>query len=324
MSDLKFLLTTYSTAFIASGGGESEQVQVAEMLNECGVHADIYGLGSRPLSYYDGVIHFSIHADGQAILRETVHKNKPIFLWPNVWWNDAPSAVEIQRITELCHSVQMLLFKSNSERENFIQYISVPTEKMHVIPIGISNRFLDAPDKDVFSVISDVTGFVLCMGLIEPIKNQLLIIRALNELNLNGVFVGGVRDDDYYQQCVQEAHSGIVFLPFIQPCSTLLRSIISNCKLIVEVSIDPPGRSSLEGALMKKALVLVDGPWQREHFADGAWYTFTSSLTNAITMAINDPTRDDKITANYNLISSHHSASMFGARFVGLLSKEIS
>ena len=245
MTNLKFLLTTYSTAFTVSGGGESEQVQVSEMLNECGIQADIYGIGSRPLSYYDGVIHFSIHADGHAILREASLKNKRIFLWPNVWWNDAPSATEIQRVNELCHSAHMLLFKSRAELENFTQYISISPEKLQIIPTGISNRFLAEPDKDLFSAISDITDYVLCMGLIEPIKNQLSVIRALNKLKLNGVFVGGVRDDNYYHECMNEARPGIVFLPFLQPCSALLRSIIANCSLMVEASIDPPGRSSL-------------------------------------------------------------------------------
>lgn len=325
MTNLKFLLTTYSTAFTASGGGESEQVQVSEMLNECGIHADIYGIGSRPLSYYDGVIHFSIHADGHAILQEAVLKNKRIFLWPNVWWSEAPSAVEIQRIDELCRSIHMLLFKSHSELENFTQYISVSPEKLQIIPTGISNRFLAEPDKELFSAISDISDYVLCMGLIEPIKNQLSVIRALNQLKLSGVFVGGVRDDIYYHQCIDEAHSGIIFLPFIQPCSALLRSIIANCRLMVEASIDPPGRSSLEGALMKKPLVIADGPWQREHFADNAWYAPTDSyaeLAKVILDAINDASYKDKIAASYDLISNRHSASKFATSLISLLARE--
>lgn len=325
MTDLKFLLTTYSTAFTVSGGGESEQVQVSEMLNECGIQADIYGIGSRPLSYYDGVIHFSIHADGHAILREAILKNKRIFLWPNVWWNEAPSTAEIQRIDELCHSTHMLLFKSRSELENFTQYISISPEKLQIIPTGISNRFLTEPDKDLFSAISDITDYVLCMGLIEPVKNQLSVIRALNKLKLNGVFVGGVRDDCYYLECTNEAHAGIIFLPFIQPCSALLRSIIANCKLMVEASIDPPGRSSLEGALMKKPLVIADGPWQREHFSDNVWYAPTDSysdLAKAILDAKNDASHDKKIAASYELVSNRHSAATFATNLASLLARE--
>ena len=118
MTGLKFLLTTYSTAFTVSGGGESELVQVAEILKSSGVHTDIYGIGSRPLSFYDGVIHFSVHADGHAILREATLKKKRIFLWPNVWWWEAPSPAEVQRISEMAGNAHKLLFKSDAELED--------------------------------------------------------------------------------------------------------------------------------------------------------------------------------------------------------------
>ncbi|WP_233800164.1 hypothetical protein [Paraburkholderia sp. HP33-1] len=83
----KILVTTHSTAFMTSGGGESELVQVAELLDESGVQADIYGIRSLPLRFYDAVMHFFVHADGEAIIRETVNQGKKLFLWPNVWWS---------------------------------------------------------------------------------------------------------------------------------------------------------------------------------------------------------------------------------------------
>ncbi|WP_341313005.1 glycosyltransferase [Paraburkholderia sp. IMGN_8] len=325
MTGLKFILTTYSTAFTVSGGGESELVQVAEILKASGVHTDIYGIGSRPLNFYDGVIHFSVHADSHAILREAAIRNKRIFLWPNVWWLGPIPASEVERIQEITRIAHKLLFKSHAELENFTQYIPVPAEKIEVLPTCVSNRFLAQPDKDLLSTVSNSTDFALCLGLIEPIKNQLQTIRALNELQLDGLFVGGARDDDYYRQCVAEAHPGIAFLPFIQPCSALLRSIIANCNVMVEPSIDPPGRSSLEGAIMQKPLVMSDGPWQREHFENGVWYTATdsvSAIASAIAGAINDTDRDAKVAATYDRVMARHSASIIGPQIAELLARE--
>lgn len=325
MTGLKFLLTTYSTAFTVSGGGESELVQVAEILKASGVHTDIYGIGSRPLNFYDGVIHFSVHADSHAILREAAIRNKRIFLWPNVWWLSPVPESEVERIQGITRIAHKLLFKSQAELDNFTQYIQVPAEKIEVVPTCVSNRFLAQPDMDLLSTVSNSTDFALCLGLVEPIKNQLQIIRALNEIKLDGLFVGGARDDDYYRKCVAEAHPGISFLPFIQPCSALLRSIIANCSVMVEPSIDPPGRSSLEGAIMQKPLVMSDGPWQREHFGDGVWYTPTdsvSAIASAITGAINDADRHAKIAATYDRIMTHHSASIIGPQIAALLARE--
>jgi glycosyltransferase involved in cell wall biosynthesis len=325
MTGLKFILTTYSTAFTVSGGGESELVQVAEILKASGVHTDIYGIGSRPLNFYDGVIHFSVHADGHAILREAASRNKRIFLWPNVWWLEPVPASEVERIQHIIGLAHKLLFKSQAELDNFTQYIQVPAEKIEVLPTCVSNRFLAPPDKDLMSTVSNSTDFALCLGLVEPIKNQLQTIRALNELKLDGLFVGGTRDDEYYRQCMAEAHPGISFLPFIQPCSAMLRSIIANCSVMVEPSIDPPGRSSLEGAIMQKPLVMSDGPWQREHFDDGVWYTATdsvSAIASAIASAINDADRDARIAATYERVIARHSASTIGPQIAALLARE--
>ncbi|KVF54611.1 glycosyltransferase [Burkholderia cenocepacia] len=325
MSGMKILLTTYSTAFATSGGGESEMVQVAEILNASGVHADIYGIGSRPFSFYDSIMHFSVHADGDAMIREARHRNKPIFLWPNVWWNERPSASELERIPNVCGTATKLLFKSESELQNFSRYVDVPAGKAEIVPACVSQRFLAPTDRDLASAVCSASDYALCLGLIEPIKNQLQLIRALNVLGMNGVFVGGARDDAYYEQCVQEAHAGIVFLPFVQPCSALLRSIIDNCSVMVEVSNDPPGRSSLEAAIMKKPMVLADGPWQREHFGSDVGYAPPDSaeaLAAAIRASLDDPDRDRKILATYERTASRHSATTVGQQLVELLERE--
>lgn len=325
MNGIRFLLTTYSTAFTVSGGGESEMVQVAEILKGSGVHTDIYGIGSRPLNFYDGILHFSVHADGEAMLREARLRQKPVFLWPNVWWRDPPAAGEIERISRIIEQARFVLFKSEAERANFTQHVSVPDEKVRVIMACVSNRFLTPADKDLLSTVSGAENFALCLGLIEPVKNQLQLIRALNALGMNGVFAGGARDDAYFRQCVDEAHSGIEFLPFVQPCSALLRSMIDNCSVMVETSFDPPGRSSLEGAIMQKPLVIADGSWQREHFGDDVWYAPTDSaeaLAEAIQGALSAPDRDQKIRRAYEWILSRHSASTIGPQLAELLSSE--
>jgi glycosyltransferase involved in cell wall biosynthesis len=325
MSRLKLLLTTYSTAFVTSGGGESEMVQVAEMLDSSGIHCDIYGVGSRPLGFYDGVMHFSVHAEGYAMLKEAANRRKVIFLWPNVWWDQAPTQSEVDRIVAMAAMSRRLLFKSQAELSNFEQYIEIPEDKCSVIPIGISKKFLTPADRELLMTFSDVTDFALCLGLIEPVKNQLELIRALNGLKMNGLFVGGARDEDYYRQCHGEAHDGIRFLPFVQPCSALLRSIVAGCEIMVEPGNDPPGRSSLEGAIMKKPLVLIDGVWQREHFEDGVWYAPNGSaeqLGGAIEAALNDSDRQSRVDATYDRIFARHASPQASSKLVGLLAKE--
>lgn len=322
MSDYKILLTTHSTAFLTSGGGESELVQVAEILRDTGIQADIYGIGSRPLRFYDAVMHFSVHADGDSMVREARRRESPLFLWPNVWWNDPPSQPEIDRISAICQSARKVLFKSESELENFQRHIQIHDGKAEIVPTCVSSRFLAEVDKDLASTVTGATDYALCLGLIEPVKNQLQLVRALNLIRMDGVFVGGPRDDEYYRQCVEEAHSGIVFLPFVQPCSALLRSIIYGCSVMVEVSDDPPGRSCLEGATMQKPLIMRDGPWQREHFGEDVWYTpdrTPEALANVIRSMQADPERELRIFSAQKRVLHRHSAHAVGAQLARLL-----
>ncbi|WP_233828470.1 glycosyltransferase [Paraburkholderia sp. ZP32-5] len=315
----KILLTTHSTAFMTSGGGESELVQVAELLNESDVQADIYGIRSRPLRFYDAVMHFSVHADGEAIVRETVNQGKKVFLWPNVWWLSAPDPVEISRIEAFVARAERLLFKSSTELEHFRRYINVDPARCVVVGSGISDRFLLPADKDLLPTVCDVSDYVLCLGLIEPIKNQLELIKALNQLQINGLMVGGFRDEAYYRQCVRDAHRGIHFLPFIQPCSALLRSALANALVVAEPSFDPPGRSCLEGAFVKKPLVMVDGAWQREHFGDDVWYaasTDAPDIVPAIAAALADTDREEKIANNYERVYARHSSGTVAADLI--------
>ncbi len=306
----KILLTTYSTAFLMSGGSESELVQVAEMLNNDHFQTDVYGIKSRPLHYYDRVMHFSLHADGDSIIREVSKYGAPIMLWPHVWWTEAPSAHEVSRIESLINHVDHLVFNSDTELAHFCNYLQVDRDKCFVIPHGISGKFLQPYDVDLLQSVCDVTDYAVCPGLIEPVKNQLELIRALNQIGMNGLFIGGYRDRDYFLKCQQEAHPGIHFLPFIQPCSALLRAAVGGARLLVEPSYDPPGRSCIEGAFLRKPLIMLDGDWQREHFFEHAWYSDnpgSSAIAQAIRTALGANDQVEHVDALHDHVTQKHS-----------------
>lgn len=278
---MKILVTTYSTAFLNIGGGESELVQVVDALALGGMQADVYGVSSRPIEYYDLVMHFSIQPEGMDLYR-AVLAHKKVVLWPNVWWSEKPSDAEIKRVTDIANRAHKLLFKSYVEQDNFLRYVPVPVEQCIVVPIFVSDKFLVAPDTALAKTVTDFDEYVLCLGRVEPIKNQLILIQALKALGLNGVMVGGYGDKVYYERCRNENVGHIQFLPFIKPCSALLLSLIANSQLVAELSLDPAGRSSLEAAAMSKPLLLSDDAWVDEYFADTVYKADPENLDSVI------------------------------------------
>jgi glycosyltransferase involved in cell wall biosynthesis len=288
---MKFLLSTYSTAFAISGGGESELVQVAETLSEVSHIADIYGTQSRPIDFYDAYMHFSVHADGWALFQLLSQHNKSLLLWPNVWWSAFPGQEELNRVSQFVHLAHKLLFKTRAERENFLQFVNVPIEKTMVLRVCLSKRFLDHADFALAKTIVGFDDYVISLGRIEPVKNQLNLIRALKQLKLKGVLVGGSNNPNYLAQCKAEGQEQIAFLPFVKPCSNVLVSLLAGASVMAEPCFDPSGRSSLEGALLGKPLVLASHQTNHEligqHFY-AAHPDSVDSIASAIKLALKD------------------------------------
>ena len=299
---MKFLLSTYSTAFAISGGGESEMVQVAETLSETNHLADIYGIHSRPVDFYDAYMHFSVHADGWALFNCLSKYNKNMLLWPNVWWQKPPEKEEVNRIQKFTNLAKKILFKTHAERDNFLQFFNIPIERTIILPICISKHFLRKPDIGLVKTITDLDNYVISLGRIEPIKNQLNLIRALKLLNLKGVLVGGSNHPDYLSRCKAEGNDDIVFLPFVKPCSNVLVSLIAGASALAEPCFDPSGRSSLEGALVSKPLVLTSNRANYEllgpHFYE-AIPDSVDSIAIALESALKDKNRYSDAAAKW-------------------------
>lgn len=322
MIGLKILISTYSTAFLSIGGGESELVQVSDILNKYGFEADIYGVNSRPIEYYDAVLHFTIQADGMALYNAYINEGKKIILWPNVWWVDAPSKVEIDRIRIFTNAAHKIIFKSQIEKNNFKKYIALDEDKCIVTNICILKSYFSDPDIGLAKTICDYEKYVLCIGRIEPVKNQLSIINALQELGINGVFVGGSMVEQYLLECKTKGEGFVQFLPYIKPCSALLVSIIAGSEAVIEVGYDPSGRSSLEAALLGKPLVLSDDEWTNEYFKNTVYKAKPDKIDeiiNAIKLSLRDSKYENKSKQSSAHVAQSYASSSSLERFVTVI-----
>ena len=83
----------------------------------------------------------------------------------------------------------------------------------------------------------------------------------------------------------------MAFLPFVKPCSNVLVSLLAGASAMAEPCFDPSGRSSLEGALLAKPLVLASHQTNHEligqHFY-AAQPDSVDSIASAIELALKD------------------------------------
>ncbi|MDD1782480.1 glycosyltransferase [Enterovibrio sp. ZSDZ35] len=279
MSYPRVLITTYHQAFLVKGGGEHEMFSIAGALKEQGLIADIYGPYSRSIENYDAILHFSVHGGGLELLEYANKYNKPIFLWPNVWLTekDLGSLDMIARFVEISHR---LLFKSQSEMDNFCTYFPEVSDKCYRISVGADPSYLQYSTPDLFSSLQGQNNYAIWFGIIEPNKNQLNVVRAMKGTGTKLVLVGNCRDQEYLDRCVDEGGDDLIVLPSLPYRSQLVRSALSGAKFYIEVGHEPPGLSAIEAGLSGCNLVLSDSSWSREHFGYQAILVDPNDITS--------------------------------------------
>ena len=147
-----------------------------------------------------------------------------------------------------------------------------------IVPNGI-DPILFSPDN---SVIKDPL-MVLCVGRIEGIKNQLNLIKAVNNSKYKLVLIGNAapNQQDYYQLCKKSAGPNVIFIDHI-PQENLLEYYKKAKVHILPSWFEVCGLSSLEAAAMGCNIVITDKGFTREYFHDLALYCDPGSPENIL------------------------------------------
>jgi glycosyltransferase involved in cell wall biosynthesis len=153
-----------------------------------------------------------------------------------------------------------------------------------IVPNGINEKLFNNREinsKDEFLVV--------CAARIEGIKNQLNLIKALNNTPFKLLLIGNASDNQkaYYEQCKKIAAANIVFT------GRLSQKELSNYYRRAKVHVLPSwfetcGLSSLEAAAMGCNIVITDKGYTRDYFGDNAFYCnpeSPASIYNAILLA---------------------------------------
>jgi glycosyltransferase involved in cell wall biosynthesis len=174
----------------------------------------------------------------------------------------------------------ILIPNSKSEADQLRRFFLIPEGKISQIPNGVDPVFENA-SPDLFRSKFKFEKFVLCVGRIEPRKNQLNMIRALNRTDIPFVIIGDhvKHYPEYYQACRKEAGPNIHFLGGMPHDSEILRSAYAACDTLLLASwLETPGLAALEAALAGAKVVITQEGATREYFRDLVGYTNPSSV----------------------------------------------
>lgn len=141
-----------------------------------------------------------------------------------------------------------------------------------VIPNAVNSIFLNEKVE-----LENKKG-VICVARIEPIKNQLNLIKAVKDTNINLKIIGkpAPNHTGYYEQCKLEATDNVEFLGQLdrnQVIEELKRAKVH----ILPSWFETTGLSSLEAGALGCNVVITDKGDTREYFNELALYCLPES-----------------------------------------------
>jgi glycosyltransferase involved in cell wall biosynthesis len=203
-------------------------------------------------------------------------------------------------VGEILNSASLLFSNSGMESRRLAQLYQFKTDCIS-IPNGL--------DADLFSYNEREQKderLVLCVARIEGIKNQLNLIKALNNTRYRLLIIGDHAPGhaDYYRECRKIAGENVEFIDHI-PQQDLVKYYQKAKVHILPSWWETCGLSSLEAGAMGCNIVITDKGYTREYYGDFAFYCDPED-PNSIFKAVDSAARSgarmglrNKILTNY-------------------------
>lgn len=307
---MKVAFIVRSTLFTVAGGDTIQIKETAKYLQKLGVHVDILLSTDKPhYPDYDLFHFFNITRPGD-ILRH-IHKIKcPSVLTPilvdysefdrqhrkgvtgiilRLFSADANEYIKSfaralkgadsfpggsywrkghrQSVKKILKAVAIVMPNSKMEYENLENRYGI--KKEHVIVYNGIDRELFQPGEEQIHN----TRTVLCVARIEGIKNQLNLIRVLNNSEYELILIGAAAPNQkkYFQHCKKIAASNVRFIEYL-PQAELLRYYRRAKTHVLPSWFETCGLSSMEAAAMGCNIVITDKGYTKEYFGEDAFY----------------------------------------------------
>ncbi len=193
-----------------------------------------------------------------------------------------PGYVKAQR--KVISGVDCLLPQSYMDIEKEAEDFNLNKDSLYYRKVvnGVNFEHFDQDNEQDYFPELKKDSFVLCAARIEPVKNQLLLVRSLKETGLKLLLVGSVNKyhKKYANRVLSELGSmdgdylGFVSIPE-------LVSLFRKAKVHVLPSwFETCGISSLEAGYGGCNVVSTDRGYVREYLRDFAWYCDPSDMVS--------------------------------------------
>jgi len=296
------------------GGGETQLLNTMNALKKLGIDVTFFDSFDRnykcDILHIFGAHYWNFHLANLAKLKGIKIVISPISYSPSVGflykiWKYVDKFIPVDTTyrlhRRLLNLADALLPNSNAEAKYLIANFNIDPNKICVIPNAADKRFIDA-SPDEFYEKYKLKDFILCVGKIEPRKNQLTLAKALIGSDKQLVLIGDPipNNMNYFEKVMEivKSNSNMFYINSLPHDSSLLASAYAAAKVHVLLGInETPGIVNLEAGLAGANLVVADCPPVREYLKDFVIYCNPASLQD-VRRAINeayDKNKDNRL-----------------------------
>ncbi len=174
------------------------------------------------------------------------------------------------------NNADVLLPNSEMEMCKLKESFGIDSRDYIVVPNGIDDKIASKRLAEEESIeFAEFRDAIICVGRIETRKNQLALVKALDNSGYKLVLVGGVSSNHQkYFEVIKKyinRNDGFVYIPRIE--NEKLYLLYKSCRVSALPSwLDTPGLVSLEAGAMGCNLAISTRGSTREYFGDDAFY----------------------------------------------------
>lgn len=277
---MKVLVQTYDTAFQnAAGGVHNRIVRTVDAVRKTGCIVDYFDKFHTVANEYDILHVFKLDISNLGLMQYAKSQGMKIVLSAvqgldntrniDIYWalRKLPIMTTYKILFRMCELADMIIVETKKEAEFISKHYHVGDNKIVGIPNGAD--MIGTNSRVIFDRLGKDCQYVLEVARFDKNKNQINVIKALKDTDIDVVFAGGpdFADHGYYQDCLELAKDSpnIHFLGWLDSQSELLQSAYGNAKVVITPSFyETFGLSIIEGAMagavpvISKTLPILD------------------------------------------------------------------
>jgi glycosyltransferase involved in cell wall biosynthesis len=298
---MKVMMASYQAVSILHGGPRTQIYNTARYLPSSGIDVALFNPWT-PFKRGDAdLVHlFAANIGTYHLAREINALGTPTVVSPIMFSTHSPAFVaralrasrligsvargiwsDYSIMADICGWAKRVLPNTEAEAEMVATGLTVPRDKITVIPNGVDERFLH-PDPAPFIEKYGLRDFILNVGHIgHRRKNVLALIRALAAIDHPAVIIGRFIAGPYGDACRREAalHKHILLIDGLENDSAMLAAAYAACDTFVLPSqFETPGIAALEAGLSGAKVVITQYGGTKEYFAGMAEYVNPESI----------------------------------------------